>query len=117
LFDGRLDNYRELIKQLYMPDSEAADSLVVLAAFQRWGSQFFARFIGDWALALWSHLDGSLYLARDHVGTRSLYFEQTKECVSCWSTYLETLFAESKTSALKQRVRSVLPHRALAAPL
>jgi asparagine synthase (glutamine-hydrolysing) len=101
VFDGRLDNYRDLIKQLDMQDPETADTLVVLAAFQRWGDKCFARFVGDWALALWSHGNRSLYLARDHAGTRTLYFEQTGDRV-LWSTYLETFFAGSKTRELSQ---------------
>jgi asparagine synthase (glutamine-hydrolysing) len=101
VFDGRLDNYRELINQLDMSNPETSDSLVVLGAFQRWGDNCFTRFIGDWALALWSHLDRSLYLARDHAGTRTLYFEQTKNRV-LWSTYLETFFADSKPRELNR---------------
>jgi len=49
-FDGRLDNYRELAALLNLP----SDSSVVLASFERWGEDCFAKLIGDWALALWS---------------------------------------------------------------
>jgi asparagine synthase (glutamine-hydrolysing) len=101
VWDGRLDNFQELIKQLNLPDAEVPDSQIVLAAFGRWGEECFARFVGDWALALWSRQDRSVYLARDHAGTRTLYFEQTGDRV-LWSTYLETFFADGKTRELSR---------------
>jgi asparagine synthase (glutamine-hydrolysing) len=101
VWDGRLDNFHELIKQLNLPDTEAPDSQIVLAAFRRWGDECLGRFVGDWALALWSHQDRSVYLARDHAGTRTLYFEQTADRV-LWSTYLEAFFAEGKTRELNR---------------
>lgn len=101
VFDGRLDNYQQLIADLDLPDTETADSLVVMEAFQRWGEDSFGRLIGDWALALWSHLEHSLYLARDHAGTRTLYFEQTADRV-LWSTYLDTFFSKGRTRELNR---------------
>ena len=99
-FDGRLDNYLELGEILDVP-SGAADSAIVLAAFEHWGENCFAKFIGDWALALWSEIDRSLYLARDHAGTHSLYFEQAGDRV-VWSTFLETFFAGGSRRALDE---------------
>jgi asparagine synthase (glutamine-hydrolysing) len=88
-FDGRLDNHSELRKALDRLDGDAPDSEIVLAAFARWGEACFARFVGDWALAFWSHAENALYLARDHAGTRTLYYEATKDRI-LWGTYLET---------------------------
>jgi len=92
--DGRIDNFAELCELLGLEDSKTADSQVVLAAFERWGEYCFARLVGDWSLALWSHLDRTLYLARDHAGARTLYFEEANDCI-LWSTYLETFFVET----------------------
>lgn len=87
-FDGRLDNYRELAELLGLVAHSTSDSQIVLAAFGRWGEACFRHLIGDWALALWSERDQSLYLARDHAGTRSLYFQNEKHIV--WSSFLDT---------------------------
>jgi asparagine synthase (glutamine-hydrolysing) len=92
-FDGRLDNHEELRTQLELSPRTVADSSIVLAAFDLWGESCFARLEGDWALALWSKADRSLYLARDHAGTRTLYYEMRHGGVT-WSTYLETFFAD-----------------------
>jgi len=98
-FDGRLDNHSELRGLLAIHEANIADSMIVLAAFEHWGEDCFSKFIGDWALALWSHSDRSLYLARDHAGTRTLYFEQAGDRI-LWSTYLETFFVEGRTHVL-----------------
>ena len=76
ILDGRLDNHLELCELLELPRDKTADSAIILAAFGRWGEDCFSRFVGDWALALWSNADRTLYLARDHAGMRTLYFEQ-----------------------------------------
>jgi len=91
-FDGRFDNHQELATLLNIPLG-TADSQIVLASFERWGEGCFAKFVGDWALALWSASDRVLYLARDHAGTRSLYFEQSSQYLM-WSTSLETFFVD-----------------------
>jgi asparagine synthase (glutamine-hydrolysing) len=90
-FDGRLDNHAELCQLLDIGDRDVPDSAIVLSAFGRWGKGCFSRFVGDWALALWSSTEETIYLARDHAGTRTLYFEQSEQGLS-WSTYLETFF-------------------------
>ena len=100
-FDGRLDNRKELQRMLGIDGDETADSRIALSAFEQLGEECFAKFVGDWALALWSPLKRSLYFARDHAGTRTLYFEYRGGCV-LWSTCLETFFTEGKTRDLDQ---------------
>lgn len=95
-FDGRLDNYCELCDLLGVRQVEVSDSEIVIRSFVKWGEGCFSRFIGEWALVLWSRHDRSLYLARDHAGTRTLYFERSRGCVR-WSTYLETFFCDGET--------------------
>lgn len=95
-FDGRLDNCRELQRMLDIDGDSVADSFIVLTAFERWGERCFARFVGDWALALWSPRDSALYLARDHAGSRTLYYESANGYL-LWSTHLETFFHRSRS--------------------
>jgi asparagine synthase (glutamine-hydrolysing) len=86
--DGRLDNYKQLSEELQMDSTCTSDTTLMLGAFLKWGSTCFSRFTGDWSLALWSADEEALYLARDHAGTRSLYFF-LEDGVASWSTYLE----------------------------
>jgi asparagine synthase (glutamine-hydrolysing) len=91
-FDGRLDNASELCAFLGLRHEETPDSSIVLESFSRWGEECFSRFVGDWALALWVPSERLLYLARDHAGTRTLYYELTKEGAT-WATHLEPFLA------------------------
>jgi asparagine synthase (glutamine-hydrolysing) len=100
-FDGRLDNHQGLCERLDLPGGAVADSSIVLAAFERWGETCFRYFVGDWALALWFADRGALYLARDHAGTRTLYYE-IREGRVYWATYLETFFAYKFHRAIDQ---------------
>ena len=99
--DGRIDNYTELCALLDHREEAIADSRIVLAAFERWGESCFSKLIGDWALALWSQSERTLYLARDHAGTRTLYFQNIDGRLR-WSTYLETFFANNSTHPLDE---------------
>jgi len=97
--DGRLDNYSELSTRLNL--TGASDSTIILAAFEKWGSNCFSYFVGQWAIAIWSHLDESLYLARDHAGGRTLYFQESNGGL-LWSTFLESFFAPGTKHSLDE---------------
>ena len=96
VFDGRLDNHVDLRNQLKIERSDASDSFVALAAFARWKEQCFSRFIGDWAVAFWDAHGQVVYLARDHAGSRTLYF-QNNHGTLMWSTFLDN-FCQAVTS-------------------
>jgi asparagine synthase (glutamine-hydrolysing) len=102
VFDGRLDSHQDLCRELGMVQGKDADSELVLAAFLRWGEACFSRFIGDWAIALWSAKDQILYLARDHAGTRTLYF-QASGTELLWSTYLEQFAAMGSAESVSEQ--------------
>ncbi len=93
-FDGRLDNYKELALTLQLDPVGTSDTRIVLAAFRRWGEECFSRLTGDWALALWCERERKLFLARDHAGTRTLYFSD-RPGVLHWSTHLDS-FLQSR---------------------
>ncbi|WP_035352141.1 asparagine synthetase B family protein [Edaphobacter aggregans] len=99
-FDGRLDNHKALSEELGLHDPDAlSDSQIVLAAFARWSEACFSHFVGDWDLALWSEKDQSLYLARDHAGTRTLYFRY-EQGAAVWATYLDAFHTREAKSQL-----------------
>lgn len=90
-WDGRLDNRQALIGELAINLSqEATDLEIVAAGYERWGSDAFRKFVGDWALSIWTSLDRSLILAKDFVGTRHLYYTVEKDKVT-WCTVLDPL--------------------------
>ena len=101
VFDGRLDNHDELCDALGLRDEECPDSTIVTTAFERWKAGCFSKFVGEWALAFWSNREQVLYLARDHAGTRTLYFRADRDSI-WWSTYLETFIADGSTLSLDE---------------
>jgi asparagine synthase (glutamine-hydrolysing) len=102
-WDGRLDNRAELINELRESlVCDSTDVAIVAAAYDRWGAQCFARFIGDWALSVWNASLHSLILAKDPIGTRHLFYSLDNNQVT-WSSILDPLvrFA-GKTFALNE---------------
>lgn len=112
--DGRIDSYRDLCGILDLDAARTSDAQLIQAAFQKWGVDCFSRFIGDWALALWSETERTLYLARDHAGMRTLYYSAQKGQVR-WGTYVESLLAPHPNLVLDRnyaaRYLSALPIR------
>lgn len=84
LFDGRLDNREELLAQLERNGTHrvppgSSDSVLVSAAYQTFGPAFVEKLNGDFALAAYDISQRKLFLARDAVGVRPLYFARVGE--------------------------------------
>jgi asparagine synthase (glutamine-hydrolysing) len=79
VFSGRLDNRDELAQKLQIPAAQVrnmADSALVLSAHEAWGEESPRHLLGDFAFAVWSPLTECLFLARDPMGMRPLYWHQ-----------------------------------------
>jgi asparagine synthase (glutamine-hydrolysing) len=90
-WDGRLDNRGELLA-LFANDCDRTDAGLVLAAYQKWGTDFLSRIIGDFALSLWDPSVQTLMLARDPFGVRPLYYHRNNDALF-WSSTLTSLLA------------------------
>jgi asparagine synthase (glutamine-hydrolysing) len=90
-WDGRLDNHADLIGQFkHVLTRDSTDVAIVAAAYEEWGNGCLARLIGDWALSIWNPNTRSLFLAKDPIGTRQLYYSFDQHGVA-WSTILDPL--------------------------
>ena len=74
VFDGRLDNRKDLLGALGGENEETSDPELVLAAYRRWGRDAPGKLIGDFALAIWDEKSGALLVARDPFGIRPLCY-------------------------------------------
>src|SRR3984957_14308676 len=75
--DIRLDNRAELEGELALSQHEAAgmaDSDLLLAAWQRWHEQCVDHLTGAFSFAVWNQDEQHLFLARDHIGERPLFY-------------------------------------------
>ena len=98
LWDGRLDNRVELIRQVGNHLAiDSSDVEIVSAAHERWGTDCFAKLIGDWALSIWKPDARLLVLAKDFLGSRHLYYSLSDDHVT-WSTVLDPLVLLAGTS-------------------
>jgi asparagine synthase (glutamine-hydrolysing) len=90
-WDGRLDNREELLTQLGQDSCDMpADVEVVAAAFDRWGTECFKKFVGDWAFAGWNPRERILTLAIDYMAIKHLHYYLECDKVT-WGTDLEAL--------------------------
>lgn len=90
-WDGRLDNRAELIRLLNgQIRNDSSDVSIVAAAYEQWGVNCLARFVGDWALAIWDPHNRAVILAKDFVGTRHLYYSVGQHEIT-WSSLLDPL--------------------------
>lgn len=90
-WDGRLDNREEILAQLgETPDRCRTDLAIADAAFDRWETGCFAKFIGDWAMVIWDPSSQELHLARDYAGIRHLFYHPKPNSV-VWCTHLKPL--------------------------
>jgi len=76
-YNGEVYNYRELRKQLqsygYRFESNT-DTEVVLNAYHKWGPDCLRRFNGMFGLAIWDEEEQRLFIARDRLGIKPLYY-------------------------------------------
>ena len=72
-YNGEIYNFRELT-----PDSHS-DGEAILPAYARWGHDCFKQFDGEFAISVWNGETSTLLLARDHTGTKPLYFSLNPE--------------------------------------
>ena len=77
VYNGEVYNYRELMAELialgYVFHTKS-DTEVVLHAYQAWGSDCLRRLRGMFAFALWDRNAQTLFLARDHVGVKPMFY-------------------------------------------
>lgn len=73
--DGRIDDRDDLFRQLQLgADDGCPDEALWAAAWQRWGAQLGLHVVGDFAVAAWHIPSRTLWLVRDRVGVRPLYW-------------------------------------------
>lgn len=77
IFNGEIYNFRELKKEISgYPYCSECDTEMILAAYLKWGIDFVHRINGMFAIALFDRKENVLYLIRDRIGKKPLYYYQ-----------------------------------------
>ncbi len=79
IFNGEIYNYKKIKSWLDYPFKTESDTEVVLAAFIKWGPECLNRFNGMFAFAVWDNETRSLFIARDRLGIKPLYYKLDSE--------------------------------------
>ncbi len=108
VYNGEVFNYIEVRRDLEAQGiqfSTQSDTEVVLRAYVHWGPECLQRFVGQFAIAIWDKVKKELFLARDRMGIRPLFFTRSNgRFIFC---------SEIKGIFQLPEVKRVIDHKAL----
>jgi asparagine synthase (glutamine-hydrolysing) len=79
VFNGEIYNYLELKEELILLGNKfttTSDTEVIINAYRTWGIDCQNHFNGMWAFALWDETLERLFISRDRIGEKPLYFSK-----------------------------------------
>lgn len=96
VFNGEIYNFQELV-----PELEAAghrfrtksDTEVIVHAWEQWGEDCVQRFRGMFAFVLWDRNRQTLFMARDRLGVKPLYYALLDDGTLLFGSELKSLLA------------------------
>jgi asparagine synthase (glutamine-hydrolysing) len=96
VFNGEIYNFQELV-----PELEAlghvfhtrSDTEVIVHAWEAWGEECVKRFRGMFAFALWDRNQQTLFLARDRLGVKPLFYAVLPDGQLLFGSELKSLLA------------------------
>jgi len=93
-YNGEVYNFPELRKELEASGytfKTHCDTEVIVYAWQAWGEDCVLRLRGMFAFAIWDREKQTLFLARDRLGIKPLYYSETKKGQFIFSSELKAL--------------------------
>lgn len=98
VYNGEIYNFMEIRIQLEQAGYEfstSSDTEVLLKSYDYWGEDCCLRFNGMFAFAIWDHARKRLFMARDRLGIKPLYYTVQKENL-IFASEVRTLLASAK---------------------
>lgn len=77
VYNGEIYNFKELreyLKKRGHVFSTSTDSEIIIHAYEEWAEECVQRFRGMFAFALWDRYKKKLFIARDRIGIKPLYY-------------------------------------------
>jgi len=98
VFNGEIYNYLELKKEIpkvkpQLNFNSSSDTEVILESFAIWGARAVYKWNGMFSIAIWDNEDGTLWLFRDRMGEKPLYYYYDEEyfCFASELKFIEAL--------------------------
>ncbi len=101
VFNGEIYNYQALIPELQALGHvfhTRSDTEVIVHAWEAWGENCVQRFRGMFAFALWDSKQQILFLARDRLGVKPLYYAELDDGTLIFGSELKSLLAHGGLS-------------------
>lgn len=101
-YNGEIYNFRELVQELRALGHDFrthCDSEVIVHAWEEWGPSCVERFNGMFAFAIWDRRQDTLFLARDRIGIKPLFYSQTHDGFLVFASELKSVLASGLVSA------------------
>ncbi|NML14406.1 XrtA/PEP-CTERM system amidotransferase [Azohydromonas caseinilytica] len=101
VFNGEIYNYQELVPELQALGHvfhTHSDTEVIVHAWEAWGEACVQRFRGMFAFALWDRNREVLFLARDRLGVKPLFYALLDDGTLLFGSELKSLLAHGGLS-------------------
>ena len=98
VFNGEIFNFRELATELKLKGIQLkthSDTEVVVNLYALMGSECLQKLNGQFVIAIWDKVKKELFLARDRVGVRPLYYHR-KDAALSFASEIKALFSNTK---------------------
>lgn len=96
VFNGEIYNYQQLIPELQALGHvfhTRSDTEVIVHAWESWGADCVSHFRGMFAFVLWDRNQQTLFMARDRLGVKPLYYALLDDGVLIFGSELKSLLA------------------------
>ena len=100
-YNGEIYNFPELTEELKQAGHTFrthCDTEVIVHAWEEWGESCVERFRGMFAFAVWDRNRATLFLARDRLGIKPLYYAQLPDGHVIFASELKALMAHPDLS-------------------
>jgi asparagine synthase (glutamine-hydrolysing) len=94
VFNGELYNFQDLVPELQALGHvfrTRSDTEVIVHAWEAWGADCVQRFRGMFAFALWDRNRETLFLARDRLGVKPMFYTETADGIWIFGSELKSL--------------------------
>jgi asparagine synthase (glutamine-hydrolysing) len=102
VFNGEIYNYRELQRDLEVRGHHFethSDTEAIVHAYEEYGSECVKLFRGMFAFAIWDERARKLFIARDRVGKKPLYYILTPQGTFIFGSELKSLLQHPEVKA------------------